>query len=466
MVRAMLNTARHITILILILFSGSGVALDYYVSPTGNADWADCTNESTPCSGRTAAENAVAGDIVYLRGGTYDPAADPVQEWSSKSDSLKYETLPWNPQHSGLPNQPITFRAYPGEIPVFLDNEWGGAFGAAFRDYIVWDGISAQIVNQSGNTIALAVFYNADNCALINSNLSGILKETHHNSALVRLDYTNGILIENNLIHGMNSYAPSDSEYQELANNSAGILSFYSRNLIVKNNDIYNNYLGIFDKDTEQNNVYFNNHIWGGDTAHTMCQTGIQINDQRSEYGSTSGTKAYQNIVRNCEIAISIYDGVGTNNHVEIYNNSLLAQNSGDTGILVTESSNGAEIYNNIFYDFNYFVRYYSPVSSTVSVSNYNLFYGSSFNWRINYQGTNYTSLTDWQGDTGLDQNSIVGDPLFINSSGDYPADFHLSTGSDALGNGQGGLNIGAFPTDSSPSVGYYTLRPKPPFIN
>lgn len=48
----------------------------YWVSPDGQAAWARCrgalpVNGSSACALSTANKNAVAGDTVYLRGGTY-----------------------------------------------------------------------------------------------------------------------------------------------------------------------------------------------------------------------------------------------------------------------------------------------------------------------------------------------------------------------------------------------------------
>ena len=112
------------TCLMLLLYTcltlpGAAFAATYWVSPTGVASWASCTG-STPLSGTsacslsTANKNAAAGDMVYLRGGTY-------------SLNSKYEAA-INPTHSGsCETYPciggtgaarIVFSAAPGETPV------------------------------------------------------------------------------------------------------------------------------------------------------------------------------------------------------------------------------------------------------------------------------------------------------------------------------------------------------------
>ena len=93
-----LTDTQNVTVTVNRIISGEN---SYFVSPEGTSSWSECANITTPCSGKTAVENADAGDVVYFRGGTYDPAADPVQEWIDRSDELKWETLPWNPQNSG-----------------------------------------------------------------------------------------------------------------------------------------------------------------------------------------------------------------------------------------------------------------------------------------------------------------------------------------------------------------------------
>ena len=91
-------------------------ALELYVSPHGNDAWSGTLAEPTGSDGPLATlarardvirELKRAGSLqrsvnVYLRGGTYELA----------------ETLVLTPEDSGTPDQPITYQAYPGEIPI------------------------------------------------------------------------------------------------------------------------------------------------------------------------------------------------------------------------------------------------------------------------------------------------------------------------------------------------------------
>lgn len=459
---------------LVILFAPSlAHAATYYVSPTGTAAWSACTDINTPCGGRTAAENAVAGDIVLYRGGTYDPVADPVDEWTNTAGALRYEKLPWNPQNSGTSGNPITFKAYPGETPIILDSVYSGSFGVTgdaitAKSWIVYDGFTSTIVDNDtsiiGNlVISLVMILYGDNITIKNCNLIGINFDSYNNAALIRLDYSNNIIIENNRIHGMNGYGSADSEWLGVeATNSAGILNFYSRNMTIRNNDIYDNYLGIWDKDTEQNNVFYNNHIWGGSTDKTRCRVGIQTNDQRDEYGVTSGQEVYQNVIRNCTTGIFVYDGVGTQRSPKYYNNVIYAGTGSvaTEGIFVTDRSLDAEFYDNIIYGYPIPLRYYTP-GTTVNYSDNNTFYNtSSMVWNLNY-ATNYGTLSAWTTATTLDGSSITTDPSFVNADGIYPDDYMLDSGSPAKGSGRTATDLGAFPAGTRIDIG--ASRPRAP---
>ncbi|MDO6809418.1 right-handed parallel beta-helix repeat-containing protein [Zobellia galactanivorans] len=80
--------------LFLFLISISSFARDIYVAKNGD-DTNPGTLESPYLTISKAASEAVAGDIVYIRAGTYE------------------ETL--TPANSGSPGQPIVFQSYPGE---------------------------------------------------------------------------------------------------------------------------------------------------------------------------------------------------------------------------------------------------------------------------------------------------------------------------------------------------------------
>jgi len=460
----MIKYRRHLLCVMGILLASSAHAETYYVAPSGSTVWSQCTNIDTPCNGKTAVENAIAGDIVYFRDGTYDPAANPIQSWANTSNSNKWEKLPWNPSNSGTANAPITFKAYPGETPVFLDNIYSGTLGAVGRDYIIWDGFSGTIVDSAGQVIVFAFFYNTNNCVIRNSNFTGILKGTHHNSSLISLLNNSNILIESNQLHGMNMN-PAGSEE---ANNSTAILSYNSRNMIIRNNDIWDNYFGIFDKDIEQNNSYYRNHIWGGNSTSTACRVGIQIHEQEIYFGASSNSQAYQNLIRDCRVGAQIMDNTSLrNNGTKIFNNTIVNTYSSDeTGIFINTESFDAEVYNNIIDGYSIPMRYFTPLATRVALSDYNIFFNNSgMNWWVSFSSS-YSSLSNWQSASNFDIHSLQSNPDYVGSAGSSnPFDYQLRSDSPAVGSGINGENMGAYPSASSLNIGYYPVRPVAPVL-
>lgn len=427
-------------------------AATYYVSPTGAATWSNCSgstplNGTSACSWQTAMANALAGDIVYFRSGTYLPGV---------SNDREYPAM--NPANSGISGNPITFAAYSGETPIIQCTALGGAaFGAGHRDYIVWDGFSGTLNDFTSGEPQLVGFWYSTGSVIKNSNLTGFAQTDHHNTALVRVERSNNVTIENNRLHDNNGLMSVDAGYLEDAMNTTAILVFFSRNLVIRNNDIYNNFLGIWDKDTEQNNQYYYNHIWGGSDYHSSCKTGIQINNQLDVYGIATGAKAYQNIVRNCSTGIYVYNDTPLRYATEMYNNTIHYGISGNgTGIMVGNTSRNAVIYNNLVIGNSLQLRYYTG-ASIPDYSDYNTFFTTvSKRWNLNYT-TDYTTLSDWRTATGFDINSSTSNPLFINAGGANPEDYKLQAGSPALTGGRGAsyaLCIGAYITGNE-VIGY-----------
>jgi hypothetical protein len=115
--------------------TGSALAADYYVgSPTSTPAGSDSNAGSQTAPFKTigkAASVVVPGDTVYLRGGTY-------------AESVSLST-------SGTAASWITFRAYPGELPI-LDGVGGGGtgFSSSTAQYIRVVGVAARNWKSSG----------------------------------------------------------------------------------------------------------------------------------------------------------------------------------------------------------------------------------------------------------------------------------------------------------------------------
>ncbi len=131
---------RGLMVMVCLVFLVSFVsATNHYVSPSGSASWSLCTNINTPCSLSTANSNAVADDVVYLRGDSYTGSA-------------------LQPAHSGSSGHPITYKNYPEETAIFSGMNNG--INLANRSYITIDGTDSnfgiRIQNTHNTWIALS----------------------------------------------------------------------------------------------------------------------------------------------------------------------------------------------------------------------------------------------------------------------------------------------------------------------
>ncbi|HSU56111.1 MAG TPA: right-handed parallel beta-helix repeat-containing protein [Candidatus Dormibacteraeota bacterium] len=119
------------------LFDAGGLVANYYVAPNGS-DSNNGTSTNTPYfTLNKAASVATAGQLIYLRGGTYN--------YTAKA-SLS---------HSGTAASPIRVRAFPGEHPVLnFTNEPFGARGIEITGKF-WRLYGLEIANARDNGIYL-----------------------------------------------------------------------------------------------------------------------------------------------------------------------------------------------------------------------------------------------------------------------------------------------------------------------
>lgn len=121
----------------LFISSPAAFAGTYWVSPNGTATWANAQSASplsgtASCSLATANSNASAGDLIYLRAGTYSTSIAPT--------------------NSGSYGNVITFRAYSGETAVIQDVT---AVKLRDNDYIKVDGIDGLDAGRGGYNIIM-----------------------------------------------------------------------------------------------------------------------------------------------------------------------------------------------------------------------------------------------------------------------------------------------------------------------
>lgn len=392
-----LDASKHLfwCVVFLMALNSTTFAETYYVSPSGNASWGQCVNINTPCSILTSMANAVAGDIVYLRGGTY---MAPVTSSDGYVPAIR-------PSNSGTVGNPITFKAYEGEIP-FIDNTRNqgssgtvGSFGCRYVDYIVWDGIHSHVVPDSTGIGKGIILYHSNNVTIRNCDVEGNLYGRSNNAPL-RIDYCDDLLVENNKFYNSKNNGSPDV-------NSAGIMLYHTNRCIIQNNDIFNCDIAYYDKaDGNYNKIRFN-HFWNN-------SYGISLS---IKFFPTTGTEVYQNIIRGVTATYAFefhdYSESGANN-IKVYNNVFYNCNK---GIDTKQPSyiTGIQIFNNIIYNTGSAKRLYQ---GAVSYLNYNTYYNVS-SWNLNgYGGSDYTNLSSWQSATGFDINSNTNNPNFVNPGG------------------------------------------------
>jgi slime mold repeat-containing protein len=100
---------RALFCLALLVMPCKALAADYFVAPDGNDDASGAAQSKPFRTLRRAVEAATQpGDTVWIRGGVY-----PADNWNNQLSLT----------HSGTATAPITFRNYPGELPILDGSE-------------------------------------------------------------------------------------------------------------------------------------------------------------------------------------------------------------------------------------------------------------------------------------------------------------------------------------------------------
>jgi hypothetical protein len=326
------------TVFILLLFAGTSQAADYYVSPTGTATWSNCSgstplNGTSACSWQTAMANAVAGDIVYFRGGTYDLGI-----FTNNTGNMKDTKM--YPANSGTASNSITFIAYPGEVPNITgtvtatpQQAWFGCGGdddRANRDYITWDGFSATAQFNLSANYENAIFRVAgDHCTIRNSNFTGVdVGNWPYNVAFVRVETATNAVIENNYFRDLTSASYS------AVNTAAVYFHMLSNITTVRNNTIENCEGGIYGKGNSANVSIYNNFIYSSGTS----LYGIWYKRSAADGEASTTRRVYQNVVVGYDVGIFFEDGGQPVTGSLIYNNTIYAGNGTDDGIYIDTS--------------------------------------------------------------------------------------------------------------------------------
>lgn len=427
-------------------------AATYWVSPTGTATWTNCSssiplNGAGACPVQTAFDNAVAGDTVYFREGTYNV---PAKNFST-TDHGYYE-----PANAGTPSNPITFAAYPGETPLFNGTAGGSGDVSDFatimgtaNSNVTFDGFVLQ--SDDGTKMARFIVWGPDasvhisNVTVKNFTINGGATPiaTQDNRETLRIDNADNVLVQKCKLYN----ARSTSGYQGIS----GIKSYNTHNITIENCEVSNTESGIYLKSSTDSWTIRNN--WVHDNQLGIYMTPYVTSQARN----ATNHQVYNNVIANSTYSgIHVYGETGSNSdNLAVYNNTIYGIVPSSICVFISES-HGSHFYNNILQGcaLNQLWYGYNPADYSIAESDYNNFGSYSFQVvaRVYSPSAVYNSLAAWKtsgemaGGANPDINSIASNPLFTNGSGTFTQlrDFALMSNSPSKGTGKSGTDMGA----------------------
>ena len=228
-----------------------GTGYVYYVAPDGN-DANPGTEDQPWRTPAKAAAAAQAGDTVLFRGGTY------------------YGQL-W-PQNSGNPSDGwITFKAYPGEEPVIIDDAfYSRAINVIGVSFIEINGLTGVGAGANGHAIGIDNAHHVRilNCVARDSATSGIATANG-------LDY---ITIEGNRVYGNSNIGSYNGSGISIWNAGGSIYdNAPGYHIIIRDNLIYDN-RNLTGTPTDGNGIILDNNDRGGTPDLQLPKTLIANN--------------------------------------------------------------------------------------------------------------------------------------------------------------------------------------------
>ncbi|OGV64237.1 MAG: hypothetical protein A2498_05225 [Lentisphaerae bacterium RIFOXYC12_FULL_60_16] len=439
---------------LLLAFVYSGQAADYYVKPDGTDTNTGLSWENAFKTIQKAAGIVTAGGTVTVAAGTYQEQVTPV--------------------NAGSAGSPITYRAKEGDTVVV--SGWETVTNFVLHGGVTWKKTTETVtINnvwedneycdyvQKYNTndvqaTAATFYYDAAGDILYIHTKNGdspdghAIKATRKNSVF----YVNGK--DYVKIEGFTCKHASSGIYFYLSDNCVasnniccyndwdaylygGISAYGGTNLTLANNTCYKNRGGIYvrscaDSRITGNNCY-SNYSYGGIQMWTSSGAALANNIvsenvcyDNSTYGIVMDKQrsclVSHNRLRNNRITFRY------THSSSIANNTIYGTGG---GIYISLQSSNAVVRNNISWTTRGYLLYAMAVTDEASKTNivvdYNDFYPTgagtySFTWgKENPPSTPVmNSLSDWQGQTGQDGNSISTNALFVADG----TDFHLKS--------------------------------------
>jgi hypothetical protein len=471
-----------------LLASGVGsaaAATTYYVATTGN----DASPGTLAAPWKTinhAAQTAVAGDTVLVRGGTYK----------------EYVTV----AHSGSASAGyITFQNYGGESPVVdgtsvscCGGSIRGLFNIAGKSYVKISGFEIRNFKSTANTDEPAGIYVTGSGSYVQ-----ILNNKVH-------DIVTTAEADNGNAHGIGVYGTAATPYSyvtlsgnEVYNMKTGwsetiTLDGNVTNFTVTGNTVHDNdnigidaagwwgegpsghdqaMIGTISGNTVYNITSINNGAYAGGLGADAiyCDGCTQVTIERNlVHDADIGIEAASEINGHVASAVTIRDNlvydtglvditiggydstVGGSDSITVVNNTLYQSASAlGNGFQVQYKATNNVFKNNIVHLANTgtsFLYYFTSLKTAPVAMDYNLYYASAANPGWVWKNKNYTSLASFASASAQDAHSKYADPLFVNLSGH---DFHVLGTSPAVGAGTdlGASVVGATDFAGNPRV-------------
>ncbi len=383
--RKLISFGAFIILLLITLgpVASSSMAEIYYVSPTGS-DGNSGSQNNPWANVEYAARKAKPGDTIFVRGGTYQEG----EVW------LRAEY-----GHGGAPGKLLTIKAYPNEIPVFVNSKRPFIIGC---NYIRIEGLhfkNGKSIGVEGNTVQI-----------VNNTFTG----SGYGWASIHAGGTN-ILLEGNKCDINGNTVGTQGHCYYISNG----VNITIKNNVAKGMTGYG--IHVFDQRRSGDRPDFerlikNVIIEGNVTSHSEKRSGIVL--AAYDHARIEDVIVRNNVAFNNPNSGIFVPGIVSN--VKIYNNTLFG--NGETALLIYGKAGdvtNVEIKNNIF---------------DLSNSNSNAFH--VFNKEKNASLALQNNLY-WPKAVRLnklsDSSPVIGDPRFVNPG---EKDFHLLPGSAAIDKG------------------------------
>lgn len=364
---------------------------------------------------------AAAGDTVMVSAGTYT-------ELTSASDVA---TKGIQIRSVGTASAPITIQAQtPGSVII---NQQGGGVGFEIMKaaYVVINGFSIQ--NCYGGGVHMEEGAPSSNITVENNTVQHCDGIKGDNVGGIYIGGCVNCTITNNNI----SDIKVGGVYYE---NGAGIHGYSQTNCTIANNNISNAYTGIFHKRSSgQTGLLITNNVI------TNVTLGIVYSVGGAGDPPHINQRVYNNIISASDHGIyaPVYETSSPSKGLYVKHNVFL----GAAGVL-TWGYQGVSVQDNIFYNLAgqaVATEYGTWNTELVTLSN-NLFYPAAI-LDLQQYGTgalHLTTLASFLAATGFPATNKVANPMFVNPTA---SNYHLQSGSPAIGAADDGSNIGAYPT-------------------